>query len=218
MYAEEQPASSPAQASDTPAVTEPTLPLAEPVLPDELHMRNVEEKVGLLKEKIFQAKARLLQLQEIFMHGGITGSQVALSYQNTMGPAFRLIKMECVLDGNVVYSSVSDVTKSDTIPDMLDVFQGRVSSGSHVLNVVMEYQGNGHGVLKYLNDYTFKVTSQYSFNAQQGMITYVKVVGYEKDDITLELKDRPSVRYELESLKGIRHIEKNNVDQKPIQQ
>ncbi|HEY1908155.1 MAG TPA: dihydrolipoamide acetyltransferase, partial [Myxococcaceae bacterium] len=44
----------------------------------------------------------------------------------------------------------------------------------------------------------FTVSSSYTFSAEPGKVTTVKVVGYEKGGITTDLKDRPAVRYDVE--------------------
>jgi hypothetical protein len=53
-------------------------------------------------------------------------------------------------------------------------------------------------VFSYLEGYKFTVSSSYTFSAEPGKVTTVKVVGYEKGGITTDLKDRPAVRYDVE--------------------
>jgi hypothetical protein len=42
------------------------------------------------------------------------------------------------------------------------------------------------------------VQSGYTFNAEGGKVTQIKIVGYEKGNITTDLKDRPAVKYDVE--------------------
>jgi hypothetical protein len=53
-------------------------------------------------------------------------------------------------------------------------------------------------VFSYLDGYKFKVQSSYTFNAEPGRLTVVKVVGFERGGFTTDIKDRPSVRYDVE--------------------
>ena len=46
------------------------------------------------------------------------------------------------------------------------------------------------------------------FQAQEGKITEVKVVGYERGGLTLDLKDRPAVRYDVKIETDVEGIKK----------
>jgi hypothetical protein len=70
--------------------------------------------------------------------------------------------------------------------------------------VYLEYRGNGFGVFNYLNDYRFKVKSSYTLVAEDGKQTTVKIVAFEKGGATADLKDRPAVRYDVETQKELR--------------
>ena len=72
-----------------------------------------------------------------------------------------------------------------------EIFNGRIVPGQHQIAVRLVYRGHGYGVFSYLEGYKFKVQSSYTFNAEAGKVTTVKVVGYEKGGITTDLKDRP---------------------------
>jgi hypothetical protein len=43
------------------------------------------------------------------------------------------------------------------------------------------------------------VQSSYTFNAEPGKLTTVRVVGFEQGGLTTDLRDRPAVRYDIES-------------------
>jgi hypothetical protein len=64
--------------------------------------------------------------------------------------------------------------------------------------VQLVYRGHGFGLFSYLEGYRFKVQSSYTFNAEPGKAMTIKVVGFEKGGLTAELKDRPSVRYDVD--------------------
>ena len=55
-----------------------------------LKLRDIEERVNDLKEKIFQSKARLIQLQEVVLHGTISGAKAKIVHRNEMGASFSL--------------------------------------------------------------------------------------------------------------------------------
>jgi len=161
-------------------------------------VKTLEEKVVDLKEKIYRTKARLLLLQESVMGGDLTsGARAVLYHRNEMGPSFYLESAEYALDGAPVYTKV-DVDGDLDKPQELEIFNGRIVPGQHQVAVRLIYRGHGFGVFSYLEGYKFKVQSSYTFNAEAGKLTTVKVVGYEKGGLTADIKDKPAVRYDIE--------------------
>ena len=94
------------------------------------------------------------------------------------------------LDGAPIFTKVDangDLDKREEF----EIFNGRIVPGKHQIAVRLVYRGHGYGIFSYLEGYKFKVQSSYTFNAEAGKVTTVKVVGYEKGGITADLKDRP---------------------------
>ncbi len=196
-----------------PAKPPPAAPKAPPPAPPssvpaqsadeqvDMQVKTLEERVNDLKEKIFRTKARLMNLQEMVIGGDITaGAKAVLVHRNEMGSSFVLESVAYALDGAPIY------TKADQDGDLdkreeFEIFNGRIVPGNHQVSLKAVYRGHGYGIFSYLEGYKFKVQSSYTFNAESGKATTIKVVGYEKGGITAELKDRPAVRYDVEVLK-----------------
>ena len=164
-------------------------------------VKTLEEQVVDLKEKIYRSKARLLLLQETVLGGDLSsGARAIISSKNDMGGTFALESVAYALDGAPIF------TKADKSGDLanrkeLEIFNGRIVPGQHQIAVRLVYKGRGYGVFSYLEGYKFTVTSSYTFNAEPGKVTNVKVVGYEKGGLTTDLKDRPAVKYDVEVTK-----------------
>ena len=197
-----KPGASPAPAAAPTAVkpspSEASLP---PVTSDEAfqtRVKTLEEQVVDLKEKIYRTKARLLLLQETVLGGDLSsGARAVLVHKNDMGGSFALESVAYALDGAPI------LTRTDKDGDLskrpeFEIFNGRIVPGQHQIAVRLVYRGRGFGVFSYLEGYKFTVSSSYTFTAEPGKVTTVKVVGYEKGGITTELKDRPAVRYDVE--------------------
>jgi len=177
----EAPAQAPSQSEDDAAI----------------RMRGLEERVNTLKEKIFRSKARLMLLRETVLNGALAGAKAKIVHRNEMGTGFILESVSYALDGAPIF------TKTDTDGDLNDVaeielFNGSIVPGNHNLSVNMVYRGSGYGVFSYVKGYSFKIRSSYAFTAEEGKMTAVKIVGYEKGGITTDLKDRPAIRYDVE--------------------
>ena len=159
--------------------------------------------VGKL-EKIFQSKAKLLQLQEVVLKGSISGAKAILIHKNEMGRAFRLNRAQYALDGTPIFNRF-DMGEGDLDSQKeIEIFSGSIAPGTHQISVYLEYRGHGYGVISYLNGYRFKIKSSYTFTAEEGKATTVEIVGYEKGGITTQLADRPAVRYDIETTRSLR--------------
>ncbi|HZY05340.1 MAG TPA: dihydrolipoamide acetyltransferase [Anaeromyxobacteraceae bacterium] len=164
----------------------------------DLKVKTLEERVNDLKEKIFRTKARLMNLQEMVIGGDITaGAKAVLLHRNEMGSSFVLESAAYALDGAPIYTKVDQEGDLDKREEF-EIFNGRIVPGNHQVSVKLVYRGHGFGVFSYLEGYKFKVQSSYTFNAEAGKTTNVKVVGFEKGGFTTDLKDRPAVRYDVD--------------------
>jgi hypothetical protein len=162
-------------------------------------VKTLEEQVIDLKEKILRSKARLMMLQETVLGGDLgSGARAVLFHKNDMGPSFVLESVSYSLDGAPVFTKVDGTGDLDKRQEF-EIFNGRIVPGPHQVSVRLEYRGDGFGVFSYLKGYKFRVQSSYTFTADAGKVTTVKVVGYEKGDLTYNLKDRPAVRYDIQS-------------------
>ncbi len=161
-------------------------------------VKTLEEQVVDLKEKIYRSKARLLLLQETVLGGDLsTGARAVLLHKNEMGSSFVLESVAYALDGAPIFTKVNDDGDLDKREEF-EIFNGRIVPGQHQVAVRLVYRGHGYGVFSYLEGYKFRVQSSYTFNAEAGKVTTVRVVGFEKGGLTTDLKDRPAVRYDIE--------------------
>jgi hypothetical protein len=148
-----------------------------------------------LKERIFRSKARLSVLKETVLHGVLAGSRVIILHRNLMGSQFRLTKLAVVLDGAQIYARTDESGALDQ-EDELTVLDGNIVPGPHTITVELTYQGQGFGVFSYLNGYTFESRSSHNFTAPENGALRLLSSGYEKGNLTTEMKDRPSVDWE----------------------
>ena len=167
----------------------------------ELKVKSLEENVNELKEKIFRTKARLLLLQETVLGGDITaGAKAVLVHRNEMGSQFVLESVSYALDGAPIFTRVDNDGDLDKKQE-IEIFNGRIVPGNHAISVKLQYRGHGYGVFSYLEGYKFRVQSSYTFDAQGGKVTQIKIVGYERGNITTDLKDRPAVKYDVDVMR-----------------
>jgi hypothetical protein len=166
----------------------------------EMMIRNLDEKVSDLKEKIFRSKARLVLLKETVLHGSIGGSKAILVHRNEMSSSFRLEQVLYSLDGAPIYQKIDQEGGLDEREEF-EIFHGAIVPGNHNLSVYLVYRGHGYGLFSYLEGYAFKIRTSFAFTAEEGKVVRIKIVGYEKGGITTDLRERPAVRFDMEILK-----------------
>ncbi len=198
------------------APSEASLP---PVTSDEAfqtRVKTLEEQVVDLKEKIYRTKARLLLLQETVLGGDLSsGARAVLVHKNEMGGSFALESVAYALDGAPIFTRSTRTATSPIAPSSRSS-TGASSPASTRSPCGSSTSGKGFGVFSYLEGYKFTVSSSYTFTAEPGKVTTVKVVGYEKGGLTTDLKDRPAVRYDVEVTKdgGARSRPRREAEQK----
>ena len=167
-----------------------------------VRLRGLEEQVNDLKERIFRSKARLILLKETVLNGVISGAKAVIIHDNKMGSSFSLQQVSYALDGQPLFNK-TDTTGELDEQDEIELFSGSIVPGNHNLSVFLLYRGNGYGVFSYLSGYTFKIKSSHAFTAEEGKVTTLRVVAYERGGFTTDLKDRPAIRYDVEVKKDI---------------
>jgi len=157
-------------------------------------LRDLEQKVNQLKEKIFRSKARLSLLAEKVLAGPAgAGARATITYSDKMGSSFKLIKAVFILDGVPIYNKADQ--KGMKKKKALQLFSAPIVPGEHTLSVSVEYKGNGYGLFAYLNDYRFKVRSSHAFSVDEGKAKQLEILIYERGNIATPLEERPAVKY-----------------------
>jgi hypothetical protein len=196
-----KPAPAAAPKSPTPAAdpTATAKPPADPtVRQSEVYGDRIDGlavEVDDLKDKIFRSKARLALLRETVLKGVMAGSRVVIAHRNLMGSGFRLVKMVYVMDGAQIYAR-SDESGGLDSEDELVIYDGNLPPGPHNVTIELTYKGHGYGVFAYLSGYTFDSRASHSFTAPENGAVKLSSVGFERGNLTTEMKDRPSVNWQ----------------------
>ena len=125
----------------------------------------------------------------------MAGGRVLIVHRNLMGSGFRLVRVAVVLDGAQIFAR-SDETGALDQEDELPIFDGNLPPGPHEIAVELRYQGQGYGAFSYLKGYTFKSASNYSFSVGESGQFKLVSKGYERGNLTTEMKDRPAVDWQ----------------------
>jgi hypothetical protein len=196
------PDATPAPGGPPPTGEAPAAPLAktevqvERLNPDQ--MRQFEDQLGDLRERIAKSKARLMQLHEQLKLGSVSIISLSILHKHDVSGAFKLESLSYTLDGFEVYSGVNtpenDLEKLEQFP----VYEGGLLPGDHLLVVDLIFRGRGYGIFSYLNQYLFKVKARYMFTVNEGDVATLKVTTYDEGSFLTSLKDRLKVKFEMQ--------------------
>jgi len=159
-----------------------------------VRLRDLEDRINRLKEKIFRSKARLSVLAETVLERKIAGSKATIVYRNELSSTFRLVRATFLLDGGPIFNKTDDKGSLGE-QDEIILFDGPVVPGEHTLSVVLQMRGHGYGVFKYLEGYEFTTKSSRTFTVTEGKWIKLEVLSYEKGTVTTPLEQRPDIRY-----------------------
>jgi hypothetical protein len=187
----------------TPAPAAEAAPATAPQAGDaqyDAKLRNLEEKVVTIKERIFTTKTKLLLLKEQILDNVIAESRAVLIHRNEMGSFFSLKEVVYFLDGKRIYYQDNANGLLDSRKEF-EIYNGSVIPGNHALTVEMTYVGNSE-LFSYLKGYKFKLKSAYTFYAAKGRVTEVAVVGYERGGMGTDLEDKPYIKYDVKQIQN----------------
>ena len=188
-----------AQEAAPPAAAEATPEATPEADGDTVRLREIEERVADLKEKIYRSKSRLVLLREQILHNVIAEAKGIIVHRNEMGSAFSLEQVLYYLDGNKIYYQDNKSGSLDEHREF-EIFSGNLMPGNHLISVEMVYRGSG-GMFSYVDGYRFKLKSNYTFYATKGRITRVAIVGHERGGVTTSMEDKPYVSYEVQQFR-----------------
>jgi hypothetical protein len=163
-----------------------------------VRLRDLEQRIDELKEQIRRSHTRLSLLSDTILSSGGAGARATIRFKNEMSNAFKLTRLLVVLDSAVQYNKTDQTGALAEQPE-IPLYNGSVPPGDHVLQILLNLQGNGYGVFSYLRGYKFEVRSSHSFTSTEGKSIDLTAIAYEKGGVTTPLEERPAMRY-LEKL------------------
>ncbi|MBL9002845.1 MAG: hypothetical protein JNJ46_01295 [Myxococcales bacterium] len=203
------PTAAPAAPTAAPASTAAPAPTAAPAAPTPDHgvgrpdaLREVDRRIGDLKDQIFRAKARLSLLSERHLRTSAGGVVTAVSQRNQLGMLYRLVRVVYEVDGREVFRRDEENNKPIPTGD-LPIWDGPLRPGEHTLSATLLYRGNGSRVFSYFDEYTYSVSAAHRFVVQEGSPPRIRVLCREKGSFaTTSLENRPSIEFVTDDSKA----------------
>ncbi len=161
-------------------------------------LRELGNQVDSLKEETFATKSRLLLLREAVLRRSVAGSKLVVVHENAMGKEYKLVQVLYALDRQPKFNRLDHSGELDGIKRSV-VVDEQIVPGSHILLTQMVFKGNGWGVFRYMDGYTFTLESSYAFTAEEGKAHEILVRAHEGGTFFTPLEQRPTISYRLTS-------------------
>lgn len=145
-------------------------------------------------EEAFRERTRAALLADS-SPGPIAGVRTRITLESRVDRAFRLIRAALWLDGEALY-----LREADQIDRRIEVFDGSIIDGDHLLTAALGYRGRGFGIFTYLEGYRFRVSGRCSFTLAQGPPagrSALRVLVVERGSVLAPSGDPPAVRCQL---------------------
>lgn len=166
-----------------------------------VRLRDLEQRVDELKEKIRQSHTRLSLLSDTVLSGAAGGARAEVVLENDLSGAWRLIEAVVVLDGAVQFKKTDD-TGVLAAQKKIPIFTGSIPSGDHVLQVMLKLRGHGFGVFSYLRGIEATVRNDYAFTLNDGKLIELRAVAWEQGGPTTPVEEQPAIRF-VENIRAI---------------
>ena len=164
----------------------------------DMRVRELETRIDDLKDKVFRSKSRIVLLRETVLGNRVAGSKAKIQHKGELGSQFKLRRVTYMLDNNPIRMESDEGGNLSERTDF-NVFDGAIGPGTHDLVVQLEYQGNNM-VFGYFEGYTIALNERCQFTVDEGMATMVDVVVFKKDDVTLSVEKKPTLRCDVTKL------------------
>lgn len=202
-------AETPPPAHEPTASTETSLTPAEPATGAtsldgatyRVRLRDLEQRVDELKEKIRQSHTRLSLLSDTILSGASGGAKAEIVLENDLSGAWRLIEAVVVFDGAVQYKKTDD-TGVLAAQRRIPIFTGSIPSGDHTVQILLKLRGHGFGVFSYLRGIEATVKNDYSFTLTDGKLIELRAIAWEQGGPTTPVEEQPAIRF-VENIRGI---------------
>ncbi|MFO7736085.1 MAG: hypothetical protein R6W70_07730 [bacterium] len=159
-----------------------------------IKLRNIEEKINSLKDRVFRAKQRLSVLKETVLTGAVAGARAEIIQNNEIGGAFKLVSAIYYLDDTPVFKRINN---PDAFSDKkIVIFDESVLPGPHHVSVYLEYEGAGYGVFSYMEGYKFKIRAGHSFNIEEGKVVVLKVIPQDRG-VFYDVEERLNIEFDV---------------------
>ncbi|TVR02374.1 MAG: hypothetical protein EA398_07920 [Deltaproteobacteria bacterium] len=163
----------------------------------DMRMREIEDRVGELKDEVFRSRSRLFLLREQVLQDRIGGSRVVINHRDRLGNRYRVVRVLYALNGESVFVANEDTTDFAAIRHH-QVHSGSAIAGPQNITAQVWVVGNPLGVFSYMSGYRFTIRNAHSFSVEEGQTAEISVVIESRGGVNTPIDERLVVRFDAD--------------------
>ncbi|RMF17178.1 MAG: hypothetical protein D6761_04815 [Candidatus Dadabacteria bacterium] len=156
-------------------------------------IRELNREIATLKERVIEAKSRLLSYSQKVAQGFASGTQLYLKVDSGLGKDFIIERLEFYLDGHQIYTR--EFEPGETVDEIL-AYKGSVLPGRHRIDVEAILRGDD-GLLDFGHKARLRLESGEYFAANEGKVVELDLVLFDRGGLFKAIETRPGLKFEI---------------------
>lgn len=156
-------------------------------------IRALNQEIGVLKERVIEAKSRLLSYSQKVAQGFASGTQLYMKINNKLGRDFEIEKLSFFLDGHQVFTR--EFEAGEEVDELL-AYKGSVLPGRHRIDVDAILRGDD-GLLDFNFKARLRLESGEYFAANEGKVVELDLVMFDRGGAFKAIESRPGLKFEI---------------------
>ncbi len=156
-------------------------------------IRALNQQIGVLKERVIEAKSRLLSYSQKVAQGFASGTQLFMKVTNRLGGDFQVERLVFYLDGHQIFTR--EFETEEEINELL-AYKGSVLPGRHRIDVDAILLGDD-GVFDFGHSARLRLESGEYFAANEGKVVELNLVLFDRGGAFKAIETRPGLKFEI---------------------
>ena len=156
-------------------------------------IRGLNQEISVLKERVIEAKSRLLSYSQKVAQGFASGTQLFMKVHSKLGRDFEIERMAFFLDGHQIYTR--EFEPGEKVGELL-AYKGSVLPGRHRIDVDAIVRGDD-GILDFGFKARLRLESGEYFAANEGKVVDLDLVLFDRGGLFKAIESRPGLKFEI---------------------
>ncbi|GEM_PF-6842656 len=157
-------------------------------------LSQLARQLALLKERVIEAKTRIIAYGERLTKGFTSGTKVTIDCINNLGNDFRITRMAVFLDGHQVFLNEYSLEENPT--GEIKIYRGSILPGRHKVDIKLTLRGD-KGIFDFSFSAVLKVEAGQFFTATEGKIEHIKIKLIDRGGWFTSIEKRPEVKFQI---------------------
>jgi len=159
-------------------------------------LSDLAQKLAMLKERVLEAKTRIVSYGERLTKGFTSGTKVTFKGTNGLGDDFKIGKITVWFDGHQVY--LNEFGNNEIVPKEISFYKGSILPGKHKVDISVVLNGD-EGLFDFSYSAKLKLDASKFFNATEGKTVHINLKLIDKGGWFTAIEEKPLATFEITS-------------------